>query len=283
MKVLKVAKLNFFQWRSNPKYPAVIVYLLLYTHERLSGLADYARDLGTRIHPWVFPFLPCSGAGFLPLMLGFILLISDAPFRTRQQQLVMQRTGKRIWLAGQLIYIWEVSMGFTLLLWMLSWLWTIPALEWGGKWGAVLSTAAINGIPGRYHVYLSFPYAVVKSTNPISITLWCSAAMTSVCFLLGVVMAACNLWLRKGWGCVIIACLTAISLIPDSSAANPGLIRYILWISPLNWMDYSLMGHPEQFLPSHGFAIWVPGMLGIGLSVLLLLTVGKCNIDTDKE
>lgn len=283
MKVIKVAKLNFFHWRSNPKYTVVIVYLLLYTYERVSGLAGYARDLGAQISPWVFPFLPCTGTGFLPLMLGFILLISDAPFRTGHQQMVMQRTGKRTWLAGQLIYILTVSISFTIFMWLLSWLYVIPELEWSNKWGAVLSTATINGVPGTYHVYLSFPYTVIKNTDPLSVTLWCSAAMASVCFFLGVMMAVCNLWMRKGWGSVIIACVTAISLIPDTSATNPGPIRYILWVSPLNWMDYSLMGHPEQYLPSYGFAIWGPAVLGIGLSVLLLLTIGKCNIETDKE
>lgn len=283
MKALRIANLNFLHWHRNPKYAVVILYLVMYSFERLNGLVAYARDIGEVIHPWIFPFMPCFGAGFLPLMLGFVLLVSDAPFRTRQQGLIMQRTGKRAWLAGQLLYLFLVSLGFTVLMWVLSWLWVLPELHWNMDWGRTLTSAAINGIPLHYRVYLEFPYAVLKNNDPLTVTLWCAASMTSVCFLLGVIMAGCNLWLRKGWGTAIMAILTSISLIPDLYAATPGPIRFVLWFSPLTWMDYSLMGHTEQYLPSHAYGILCPAILALGLSVLLLLTVGKCNIDTDKE
>lgn len=283
MREFQIAKLNFLHWKGDPKYLAAVLYLLLYSYNRLHGLADYASSLKTSISPWVLPFMPCLGASFLPIMLGFVLLISDAPFRTRQQRFVMQRTGKRAWIIGQLLYILAISVGFALMMWVLSWIWHLPQLEWKGEWGAFLRNAAMNGVPATYKVYMSFPYALVKNTDPVTVTLWCIGAISGVCFLLGVIMAACNLWLRKGWGAIIIAALTAISLILDVSAQNPGPIRYILWLSPLNWMDYSLMGHTEQYLPSHAYGILCPALLGLVLSLVLLLSIGKCNVETDKE
>lgn len=284
MRVLRIAKLNFFHWRSNPKYLVVLLYLFLYSYERIHDLGRLAQDLGQSINPWVFPFLPGLGAGFLPLMLGFVLMASDAPFRTRQQGLVMQRTGKRAWLAGQLLYLLMVSLGFTVLMWVLSWLWLLPEITWQADWGMMLTSLAINGaVPPDYSAWLKFSYDVVKNTSPVTVTLWCAIAMSAICFLLGCIMTTCNLWMKKGWGAAIIAALAAISLIPDTSSFNPGPIRYILWVSPLNWMDYSLMGHTEQYLPSHAFAIWFPMALGMALSAVLLLTIGKCNVETDKE
>lgn len=41
--------------------------------------------------------------------------------------------------------------------------------------------------------------------------------------------------------------------------------------------------YQEQYLPSHAFAIWGPAALGLGLSIVLLLTIGKCNVEADKE
>lgn len=283
MRELRITKLNFLHWRSDPKYLTALLYLILYSYDLLHGLVDYADSLESPISPWVLPFMPCMGASFLPIMLGFVLMISDAPFRTRQQQFVMQRTGKRAWMMGQLLYILAVSVGFALMIWTLSWLWLLPRLQWSGEWGAVLRTATMNGVPTTFHVYMDFPYSLVKNTNPITVTLWCIGAISAACFLLGTIMAACNLWLRKGWGAILIASLTAISLVLDSSAQNPGPIRMILWISPLNWMDYSLMGHSEQFLPSHAYGTLCPVLLGLGLSILLILTIGKCNVETGKE
>lgn len=283
MKVLRIAKLDFLHWRSNPKYLTAILYLLLYSYDRVHGLANYAAELASPISPWVFSFLPCMGASFLPIMLGYVLLVSDAPFRTRQQRFVMQRTGKRAWIAGQLMYILEISVGFTILLWIFSWIWLLPQLEWSWDWGTVLRTAALNGVPSTFGVYMEIPYAIIKNTNPIAVTLWCASSMIAVCFLIGVIMAACNLWLHKGWGAIFIVALTAISLVLDVSAQNPGPIRFILWVSPLNWLDYSLMGHTEQYLPSHAFGILCPAVLGVGMSILMLLTIGKCDVETDKE
>lgn len=283
MKALRIAKLNFLHWRNNPKYITALLYLLLYSYDRIHGLVNYATALGSQVSPWTFPFMPCMGASFLPIMLGYVLLISDAPFCTMQQRFIMQRTGKRIWMTGQLLYILAMSIGFTILLWLLSWIWLLPKLEWSKDWGNVLRTAAINGIPSTFGVYMDISYSIIKNTDPRALTLWCASSMIAVCFLVGVIMTALNLWFRKGWGAVFIAAVTAISLIPDYSSQNPGPIRMILWISPLNWMDYSLMGHSEQYLPSHAFAILCPALLGLGLSMLLLLTIGKCNVEIDKE
>ena len=283
MKELRVAKLDFLHWRGNPKYITAVIYLLLYSFYQLYSLFLYSKELGASIAPWVFPFLPCNGLNFLPIMLGFVLLVSDAPFRTRQQRFVMQRTGKRAWLTGQLLYILAVSVGFTAFMWVLSWVWLIPCLEWNGDWGAFLKTVSLNGFPFGYSTALSFPYSIIKNTNPVEVTLWCAGAMASVCFLLGAIMAFCNLWLRKGWGAVVIAILTAISVILDLEIQDPGPIRLILWISPLNWMNYSIMGHPEQYLPSHAFGILCPLLLGLGISAIMLLTIGKCDVETDKE
>lgn len=283
MKALRIAKLNFLQWRNTPHYVVALIYVFLYSYNRIYGLADYAASLGSAISPWVLPFMPCMGSSFLPFMLGYVLLVSDVPFRTRQQGFVIQRTGKQMWMVGQLLYILLVSISFTLMMWVLSWIWLIPELKWSGEWSPVLRTAAMNGVPRIFRVYMEFPYTLIKNTNPITVTLWCIATMAAVCFLLGVVMAVCNLWMRKGWGAIIIASLAAISLIMDNSAQNPGPIRYILWVSPLNWMDYSLMGHSEQYLPSHAFGILCPLLLGSGISTIMILTIGKCDVETDKE
>lgn len=281
MKELRICKLNFLHWAEDPKYAVALVYLVLYSYNRIYALGAVAQEWGEKITPWLLPFMPCYMSSFLPYMLGFVLLVSDAPFRTRQQGLMMQRVGKRAWLSGQILYILAVSVGFTALLFVLSWIWFLPNMEWTADWGAVLRTAAING--GISSVYMEFPYSVIKNTDAISVTLWCACSMMAVCFLLGIIMAACNLWLRKGIGAFFIAVVCAISLILDFNSQNPGPIRYLLWISPLNWMDYSLMGYTERYLPSRAFAIYAPALLGLGIAVMLWLTIGKCNIDTDKE
>ncbi len=283
MKKIQIIGINFLNWQQDPKYITAFLYLIFYTYARIHGLVDYSRSLGYPITPWVFPFLPGSGACFLPLMLSFVLLISDAPFRTKQQIFIIMRIGKRTWLIGQLIYLLLVSICFTITLWLLSWLWLLPEINWVNDWGKVLSTAAVVGGHGKYGVSFSIQYAVMKNTDPFTVTCWCAAVMVCVCYMLGVIMAASNLWLRKGCGAAIISALIAVSVIPNMFAIDPGAIKMFIWLSPLTWMDRSLMGNVGQYLPSYSYGIFAPLVIGLIISAILIHTIGKCNIESDKE
>lgn len=265
------------------KYAAIAAYLVFYTYDRLHGLAAYASDLGHKISPWLFPFLPSMGSIFLPLMLAYILLISDAPFRTGLQQFILFRTGKRTWMAGQLLYLLAVSVGFTLLLWVLSLIWILPEVTWSSEWGPVLITAARTGGHAPYGVFVQIDYAMMKNVKPLEVSLWCTGVMISVCYFLGVLMTGCNLWGKKGVGTVLVSAMVTLGVIPSIFNSDPGPVKLLNWISPLTWMDRRLMGFTGQYLPSYSYGIVAPALLGLAGSVLLLLTVGKCSVEIEKE
>ena len=136
MKLLRCCKLNVLQWRIQPKYFLCVVFLTLHMWNLLHGLNDYATALGYRIHPWIFPFLPDTNWNFTVMLLLFVLMICDAPFRNGQQQFVLLRVGKQRWIAAQLLYLLFLSVLFTVFLWVLSWVFLWPNLEWveiGGR------------------------------------------------------------------------------------------------------------------------------------------------------
>ena len=136
MKLLRSCKLNILQWRINPKYAFVAMYMVLYMWYETQGFVAYSRALGYPVRPWLFPLLPCDPGNFVPIFLAFVLLVSDAPFRNRQQQFVLLRVGKQRWIAAQLLYLLFLSVLFTVFLWVLSWVFLWPNLEWveiGGR------------------------------------------------------------------------------------------------------------------------------------------------------
>lgn len=282
MKAMKVVEINFRQWVIDPKNIAALLCLALYTHDQLHGMIEYARFFGCKVTPWMQPFLLCTAGRFLPVMLLFLLLISDAPIRTRQQCFVILRTGKRSWIIGQLLYLLLISIGFTALVWLFSWVWYLPELTWEAGWGDALVTASQGFDPAQFGVFLNFGYRVMKNTAPITVMLWCSAVMVLVCYMMGVIMAVCNLWLKKGLGAIVTSALVGISLIPEYFTIDPGIIKMTIWISPVSWMDRTLMGNSAQNLPSYAFGLWVPLLIGIVLTAFLILSIGECNIDTDK-
>ena len=77
-----------------PKYAFVAMYMVLYMWYETQGFVAYSRALGYPVPPGCSLLLPCDPGNFVPIFLAFVLLVSDAPFRNRQQQFVLLRVGK---------------------------------------------------------------------------------------------------------------------------------------------------------------------------------------------
>mgnify|MGYP001500300836 CR=1 FL=1 len=237
MKLLRSCKLNILQWRINPKYAFVAMYMVLYMWYETQGFVAYSRALGYPVRPWLFPLLPCDPGNFVPIFLAFVLLVSDAPFRNRQQQFVLLRVGKGAWIGGQ----WD------------------------------------------YNAPLILSYGCMTSATPLEATLWVAGVMIAVCFLLGEIMVVCNLWARKGAGAVVVSGFSILPLVISVFAYAPRLTKRLLWISPVSWLDRSLMGNSHQNLPSYTYGALMPIGLGIALGLLIIGTIHRCNLDTQGE
>ena len=283
MKLLRSCKLNILQWGINPKYAFVAMYMVLYMWYETQGFVAYSRALGYPVRPWLFPLLPCDPGNFVPIFLAFVLLVSDAPFRNRQQQFVLLRVGKGAWIGGQLMYILFTSVVFTAALWLLSWIFLLPNLAWGNDWGPVLTTTAVAGGQWDYNAPLILSYGCMTSATPLEATLWVAGVMIAVCFLLGEIMVVCNLWARKGAGAVVVSGFSILPLVISVFAYAPRLTKRLLWISPVSWLDRSLMGNSHQNLPSYTYGALMPIGLGIALGLLIIGTIHRCNLDTQGE
>ena len=217
------------------------------------------------------------------MLLLFVLMICDAPFRNGQQQFVLLRVGKGAWIGGQLMYILFTSVVFTAALWLLSWIFLLPNLAWGNDWGPVLTTTAVAGGQWDYNAPLILSYGCMTSATPLEATLWVAGVMFAVCFLLGEIRVVCNLWARKGAGAVVVSGFSILPLVISVFAYAPRLTKRLLWISPVSWLDRSLMGNSHQNLPSYTYGALMPIGLGIALGLLIIGTIHRCNLDTQGE
>lgn len=282
MRLFRTTRINILRWLNDPKYPAVFLYMVLYVYSLIGNVGGYARELGVSIHPWLFPFLMRNGLVISPLMMGFVLLISDAPFLNHQQQFVLLRTGKRMWMGGQILYLLTLSISFTILLYLLSVVYVLPELKLSTEWGSFLTTIAVNNLPGNYGA-IDASYGVMKNATPFEVTLWTATSLTLVCFLLGLIMLLCNLWGRKGVGTTIVSAAVIMPLMTQYFQNTRYIYRYLTWISPMNWPDRSVMGQTGQNLPSYAYGIYMPLILSLIMAFIAIATVHRCNLDTDKE
>lgn len=280
MKIFRCCKLNVLQWRIQPKYAICVVFLILHMWNLLHGLKDYSADLGYPMHPWIFPFLPGMQWEFTVIMTIFVFLICDAPFRSGQQRLVLLRTGKRQWIGGQLLYLLLASIFFVVLVWVLSWLFLLPNLEWAGDWGKAIQTAARTHGLGQYTA-ATLNVQFLKGITPVAGALWTGLMMVGICFLLGEVVLVCNLWGKRGLGTAIaMGLVLQHAVICGLSTRN--YYRVLTWFSPVSWINYSLMGHTNQYMPSYAYGIGMTVGMGALLAVGSMLTIHKCDLETEE-
>lgn len=123
----------------------------------------------------------------------------------------------------------------------------------------------------------------MRNVAPLAATAWVFGMMVGVSFLLGEIMILCNLWLKKGIGLAVVTSFSLLPFLVVIMANTPYAARKLLWISPLSWLNLSLMGQPNQGLPSYGFAVGVTVGLSVLLGILIVGTIHRCNLETEKE
>ena len=280
MTIFRCCKLNFYQWRLHPKYPLIAGFMILMMWNLTNGFSAYAAHLGAKIHPWLFPFLPCHGLNFMIIILPYILLICDAPFRNGQQQYVIQRTGKIPWLCGQLLFLFLTAILYATFLWVLSWIFLLPNIEWNPEWGGVLRTAAKLQDYGEYKVDMNFDYEIMKTYSAVFSNTWVYLMLICVLFLMGECMVFCNLFLYRGVGVALTIGMLLFNLMICFETYGR---RFLLWISPISWLNLSMIGRTSQGLPSLLFS--AVSILGLCLLVggMTVGMIHKCNLIIETE
>lgn len=275
MRIIKCCKVNLMQLRTRHKSWICLLILVALTAFFFAGYGPYAKSLGyPHITPWGVSGLPANGMFYAVILTVFLLLIADAPFRSAQQQLVLQRIGKRGWIAGQLLYLFVLSAAFTVLLWILSWIFYAPMVEWTPGWGKVLRTQALYSSTKIY--FVSVPKDVLQNTTGLTATLWMLGMQTLVCFFLGCVVLLSNLWFKHGSGVFFAAVFAFLYYFLRQCANSLYFPTWLLWLSPVSWVDRSIMGHPN--MPSLAYGVVTISILCLLSVILAICTIHKNDV-----
>lgn len=275
MKILKCCKVNLMQLSASKKAwicPLILVGLMASYY---AGYGPYAKSLGyPHIAPWAVSGLPANGILYAVILTVYLLLIADAPFRTAQQQLVLQRIGKRGWIVGQILYLFVLSVGFAVFLWILSWIFYTPMVEWTSQWGKVIRTQAMYSSSDQFFLYV--PNSVLQNTSGLTATLWMLGMQTLVCFFLGCIVLLSNLWLKQGSGIFIAAIFAFVYYFLRQNANKLYFPTWLLWFSPVSWVDVSIMGHPN--MPSLAYGAVTISILCLLSVIIIICTIHKNDI-----
>ncbi|MCI9577127.1 MAG: hypothetical protein HFJ84_10960 [Clostridiales bacterium] len=269
---------NFRKWMSNPRIYMIGILLILYIFNTTIPISKFCQTVQVSISPWYFPFLT-SDQWVIPILFsGLILLFCDAPFIDQSQPYNIIRSGRKKWIAGQLLYIFFASIIYFLFILIISTLLLLPVTRWQTDWGRVLNTLATTTAQSEFHIPITFHQKIILLYNPIQ-ALGISFLMNIlVGTFIGLLIFVINLRFNRILGCIIAAIPT---LLTNTIFFNEFFLVYYI---PVSWVSLiKLDPTGKQLLPSVTYASIVILALIAILSIISFLGIKRKPIEVSSQ
>lgn len=280
--VLAVTGYNFRQWRRNPRVfiTFALAFILCFL---LSGkVVDFAREQGTTmqlLEPFIWTFGDSTSILLSSLLL--IFLFADMPFLSSGTPFYLVRTSRRVWLAGQALYIsltTLIYMGFVLLSTVVV---CMKNSFPGNLWS---DTAAILGYSGTgERIFVPVTVKTMEMTTPYRCAATIFLLMLLYTLLLVFLMLLFNLWKGQLAGVVGVLgfSLYGFLLSPEIFTTVLHLSReetykanvLVGWLSPLNQAAYPMHNFGYDLLPR----LWQTYAIYAGLILLCFFCARKAT------
>lgn len=228
-----VSQNNFRKWLINPRIYIVIIMLALYIQSIVAPIAMFCSTFGYKVSPFVFPYLMTERNVILIVMLLLVLLLCDAPFIESEQPYIITRSGRKIWVMGQVAYIFLASIIFVALIAVFSVAFLFPYIEINAEWGKVLGTFAQTSVAAQNGITLPFNTSLYLSYTPVSASLMTFALCSLVSFFLGMVIFFFNLNISLSAGAIVATTLILWQVVVTRTST------VFTNFSPVSWVSLS--------------------------------------------
>ena len=281
--VLKTAQQNFRKWQTDYRIWIIGAMMIVFVVMYLDDFAKVSNYMNTPMPIWTFPFLYTAFAPKIVLTFPIILMFCNAPFTDRNQIFMFMRTGRTKWLCGQILYIFIASAMYYILLFLMTFVFTVFSGELSLDWGITLKTitpeiVTYSGACG--YLGMSVSNTVLTFFTPLG-AVWFTFLMSWLAaVILGLIVFFFNfLTETKGLGLLVSTVLLAFGSVAGQYINN-GLIKY----SPIAWNtlnNIDVGGLTQK--PSFTYCISIYGILIVLLIAGILLIGRKKDIDIKGE
>lgn len=240
-----------------------------YNYAPLCTIADFYK---VPVPPWAFPFFLS-----FPIMQVVnnglcLLLFSDVGETDGYRELMIARSGRRAYMAGQLLCVAAMAFLYGLALWALSILFALPKIGWDADWGVLLHTLAESR--GQVQVQTGVSLSIIVSPEvlaiftPIEAALVCFACIWLPAAFTGTLICFFRVFVSRPAGIFAAGALTALALFANSLGIFT-FGRWLQFLSPLSWSG--LLGidwYHSGFAPGPGyvFTVWIGGIAAMSLA-----------------
>lgn len=231
--ILTLTYRHLRSWRSNYHVWAAFLLGTAMCLKNSFGYLSFANGIGSAVQVFEPYIIIGSRIPFLMgILLGNLLLLSDAPFVSAVSKYEILRIGRKKWFASQVLYVVFSCVLYSLYILLLTGVITFLYSKTYAQnaWSSAMNLIAVKQtdlVVKKYGFSFAFPELIAR-TSP------CGAAFSTVVFnclymvLIGFCILTVNLLCKKNFGWIVAA---AVHMIGYIAYANGGLViplRYSL-------------------------------------------------------
>ncbi len=256
----------------SPKMWLILIMMGVFSFYCYAPLCTIANFYKVPVTPWAYPFFMS-----FPIMLVVnnglcLLLFSDVGETDGYAGLMTVRSGRRAYMAGQLLCILTMGFLYAAVLLAMSIIFILPEISFEGDWGVLLHTLAESSgqVQAQTGVSLSIivPQEILAVFTPVEAVLisflciWLSAAF------MGVLICFFRVYVSRAAGIFAAGALVCTALF----SASLGMLtvgRWLQFFSPLSWagflsIDWYYSGLTPS--PAYVFTVLTAGTTAMGIA-----------------
>ena len=168
------------------------------------------------------------------MLLLSVLLFCDAPFMSNRTPYECVRSGRQLWIKGQIIYIFAATTLFVMFMIITSIACLSPNIVFLNDWGKVLNTLAQTDIGMHFNI-MPVSYFMMINYTPAEAMFLSSIMLVLIINMIGLIMLVLNMTISRVVGIFValfLAFLPAFANVSDSPK--------LYYVIPTTWANITM-------------------------------------------
>jgi len=259
----QILSLSFNQirdWFTSPRILVALALGIVFTYVDVANFMKYVDMTKENVQifePYIY--LMSNYGSFSFILLGFILLISDAPFVSQRSLYSVIRCTRKRWVSGMMFYILLSALLYFGIVLLASMAFVATNAYMADIWSAPMYSLAAYQPQGAQDIGVAFPYlGILRVLSPAAAGFQTLALNVLYGTMLGMLAFVINLNNRRLIGSFVAVGVHAVGWIMISEA-----IFSLPMFSPLY----------HAVFVTHAFGSMNPDMCGVGTSIYMFAVI----------
>lgn len=264
IKANRVSRYNMRMIIENARILTIMLIVFLFIVQNLSSVLLFSKSVNISVTPYAFTFLVNDYICQFIIIAGAVVIFSNAPFENEGHLYMFPRAGRISWGLGQIIYIFKMSLLYTIFLMATTVIPFVGHLKFDTEWGKIWGTLAKTGAGGEFGLNFSVSNFIISKYTPIN-ALLLSLLLEWACIMwIGLLIYFGNKITNKSFGTIAGMFFTLL----DVCVANDWT-DFAYGISPVSLAQIeTYSGYAKKYGVNLTYGI---KFFALGIIILLLL------------